>query len=85
MARMAIIKDGTVLNVIALEPGADWKVPDGCTLEPATERAEPGCKFAGGKFIDKPQKVRIKPELKTLIEAEADMTAIKNASPSRNS
>lgn len=35
--RYAIIKDGCIANLIMLDPGATWPVPEGCTLLPADE------------------------------------------------
>ena len=35
--RYALIKNGYIANLIMLDPGASWPVPEGCTLMPADE------------------------------------------------
>lgn len=50
--RMAVVDvDGKVENVILLEDGANWQVPEGRTLvEDKTGKAEPGGSYVAKKF-----------------------------------
>jgi len=68
--RKALIRkaDGFVENVIEIEEGANWKVPDGCILIDAFD-ASPGDTWDETKFI-KPEPKLI--ELSRDLEAEID-------------
>lgn len=35
--RYALVKNGFIANLIMLDPGATWPLPEGCTLMPADE------------------------------------------------
>lgn len=51
MARKAVVDaSGNVLNVIEIEPGADWPTPEGCTLVDASNGGEPGGTYQAGQF-----------------------------------
>ncbi len=54
MARKAIVqKDtGLVLNLIAIEPGANWQVPEGCILVDASTAGGIGDTWDGKHFVD---------------------------------
>ena len=49
--RKAIVETATglVVNVIELEPGADWTPPDGCEVRGAG-KSGPGCSWDGRRF-----------------------------------
>ncbi len=50
--RMAVVEaDGNVDNVILIEDGADWTLPEGTSLVDADHDAEPGGKYEGGSFV----------------------------------
>lgn len=54
--RYAIVikKTGIVDNVIELEEGHDWPIPDGSEVV-KTETAGPGWSYKDGKFIPAPE------------------------------
>lgn len=83
MARKALIETATgkVVNIIALEDGADWQPPMGHHVQDARD-AGPGDTWDGAKFIPQPElPVPLDPNvgIRKAIESAATLTELKTA------
>lgn len=69
--RKAVVdkKTGLVLNVIEIEDGANWPVPEGCYLVNATKSGGPGDTWTGRVFTPAPEPEPTPPGLEERIAA----------------
>ena len=79
--RKAIIESATglVKNVILIDDGADWAIPDGCELVDASEAGGPGDTWDGLQFVPAPAVAPVMSEQDQAIKAAWTLNQLKAA------